>query len=164
MGIRTHRRTLAITLAASLLMFSLPTAALAGGVTFQGRVVAEDGATPVEGVVIRIALKETGTIYDSNPSATDGGFQVDAVPEGEYEVLAQYGDVGYLTAESIHLEEGKNRSASIVIQTAPASTTASTLPLWGIIAIVSTIAVIIWAVFDKTTFEGDDSISPFGQD
>ena len=158
----TCRRTLAVALAAALLMFSLPTVALAGGVAFQGRVVAEDGVTPVEGVVIRIALKETGTIYDSNPSANDGGFRVDSVPEGEYEVLAQHGEVGYLTAESINLKQGENRSASIVIKTAPANTTASDLPLWGKIAIATTIAAIIWAVFDQTTFEGDDSVSPFG--
>ena len=161
MGTIMRQRTLAVTLATALVLFTLPTTTFAGGALFQGKVVTEDGVTPVEGVVVRLALKETGTVYDSNPSTTDGGFKVDNAPVGEYEVLAQHGDVGYLTAESVNLKEGENKNVSIVIQVAPAQTTASKLPLWGKIAIAGTIIILTAAVFDKTGDEGNDSVTPF---
>ncbi len=161
MGTITRQRTLAVALTTALVLFSLPTASFAGGALFQGKVVTEDGVTPVEGVVVRLALKETGTIYDSSPSTTDGGFKVETAPEGEYEVLAQHGDVGYLTAGGVNLKEGENKNVSIVIQIAPAQSSASKLPLWGKIAIGGTIVVLAAAVFDKTGDEGNDSVTPF---
>ena len=155
------RSILGTVLVITLVLMTASSATMAGTAVFQGKVVAEDGLTPVEGVVISIALEESGSIYDSSPSAKDGAFRLETVPEGEYEVLARHNGVGYLAAEGIDLEEGTNKPVAIVIRTAPANTTVSQLPMWGKVAIGVTIGILALAVFDETGEEGNDSITPF---
>lgn len=159
------RRILGTVLVVALVLLSAPATTLAGTALFQGRVVAEDGVTPLEGFVVRIGTEETATVYDSEPTGTDGAFRLDSAPAGSYAVLAQRGETGYLAAENVNLESGVNPPVSILIDTtaelAPASTTASELPMWGKVAIGVTIAVLTWAIFEDTSEEGLDSETPF---
>ncbi|MBD3868539.1 MAG: carboxypeptidase regulatory-like domain-containing protein [Acidobacteria bacterium] len=159
------RRILGTVLAVTLVLFAVPSTSLAGTAVFQGKVVAEDGITPIEGVVVRLGVEETGTTYNSEPTNGYGAFRLESAPAGSYAVLAQRGDVGFLTAENITLADGENAPVSIVISTAvelaPAQTTASELPMWGKIGIGATIAVLTWAIFEDTSEEGADSATPF---
>jgi hypothetical protein len=138
---------------------------MAGPVVFQGKVVGEDGVTPVEGVIVSIGQEEEGTIYNSEPTNRDGVFRVDSAEAGRYAVLARKGDVGFLAAEDMELAAGENPPVAIMIRTgnqlAPADTAASELPLWGKIAIGGSIAILMLAIFDQTGDEGNDSITPF---
>ena len=159
------RRFLGTVLAVALVLVSVPSATLAGTAVLKGKVVADDGVTPLEGVVVRIGTEETGAIYDSAPTTAEGAFVVDSAPAGTYAVLAQRGEVGFLAAENLELAAGENRPVAIMIQPdtllAPAQTAASELPLWGKIGIGGTIAVLIWAIFEDTSEEGLDSETPF---
>ena len=159
------QRILGTVLTVALILVAVPSTTLAGTAVFQGKVVADDGVTPLEGIVVRIGVQATGAIYDSAPTNAEGAFRVDSAPAGNYAVLAQRGDVGFLAAENLELSDGENPPVAIMIRPAnllaPAQTTASELPMWGKIGIGGTIAVLLWAVFDKTTEDGVDSETPF---
>lgn len=160
----THR-ILGVLLVVALVLVAVPSTTLAGTAVLKGKVVADDGVTPLEGVVVRIGVEETGTIYNSAPTTAEGAFVVDSAPAGTYAVLAQRGDVGFLAAENLELAEGENRPVAIMIRPgnllAPAQTSASALPMWGKIGIGGTVAILMWAVFDETSEEGLDSQTPF---
>jgi hypothetical protein len=169
MSVRFVSRLTGSTLIMALILMSiLPTVfatEIPGNAIFQGRVVAEDGVSPIEGVVIKLAMRETGTLYSSSPSNRDGAFRLDTAPEGTYAVLAQAADGAYLAAESIQLKSGQNQQVAVMIrpqaELAPAQGGASSLPLWGKIVIGGTLTLAALAIIDGVSNDSEPAATPF---
>jgi hypothetical protein len=168
MSVRFISRFTGFVLIIALVLMSVSTTALTannpGNAIFEGRVVAEDGVSPMEGVVIRLAGHETGTVYSSTPSNSDGAFRMDAAPEGTYAVLAQAADSAYLAADSIELKSGQNQPVAVMIrpqtELAPAQSGSSSLPLWGKIVIGGTLGLAALAIIDNSNND-EPAATPF---
>ncbi len=170
MSVSLHRRCTGVAVSLALAFLPLCSSTFAAGPEsgkgiLQGKVVAEDGVSPMEGVVVHLAVRDGGADYSSSPTNSEGVFRLDAAPAGDYAVLAETGQGAYLASDSIHLSAGENRPVALRIQTragtAPAQSGGGKLPTWGKIVIVGTLALAAYAVIDDTQDDSEPNATPF---
>jgi hypothetical protein len=115
------RRFLALTLAAALVTALVPSAARAeegfGGLN--GRIVAAESRTPVQGAIVKAAHLATETVYESSRTGENGKFLLTDLPVGAYELAVATEDGLYPTGKVLRVEA--NRTGSLALALAPAA-------------------------------------------
>jgi len=108
------RRALAATLILTtfLAVTAFPVLAV-DGASLSGRIVAADGVTPRAGVVVALFDEQSRTTYRSDPSSTEGAFNIAEAPAGSYRMLAETSEGAYLASNQFQLEPGQNRPVSL---------------------------------------------------
>jgi hypothetical protein len=146
---------------------------------FSGKVLSASGASPREGVVVRLVGETPEASYAAEPTAKDGAFRLEGAPPGSYRVLAETREGAYLAADGLDLAPGANRPVALTLAAAspdpqttadaPAGATAtpaatpppSGLPLWAKWTIVGGIALVaLWAIDSVTDDEEEQVASP----
>lgn len=115
------RRCLAVTLATALTLALVPAASLAaeglGGLN--GRIVAADNRTPVEGAVVKAAHLATETVYESARTTASGKFHLTDLPVGSYELAVATDEGLYPTGTVLNVEANQTGTLALALAPAP---------------------------------------------
>lgn len=172
----TSTRVLSSVLAAAVAALLAPAPGLsADNAIFHGKIVAPDGVSPLEGVVVRLVDLETKAIFDSAVSNDAGLVRIETAPAGRYTLLARDGDEVFLGADVLKLDSGWNPPLALMLTgdvspgpvpaLAPAASGGGGFPLWANIVIVG--AVVLTSVglmvnaTDKETTPYVPPVSPY---
>lgn len=168
----SYRRVTALTVVLALALMIVPVPAFAGdpGVVV-GRVLANDGVTPLRGVVVSLVDNHSQSVYESQPSTERGTFEAKA-PAGDYRVVAATPKGAFLASNSVRVAAGANPPVSLTLKqaaaaeptgstppaTPPPSSASNPLPTWAKWVIVGGIVVTGALVVDAVT--SDDNETP----
>lgn len=183
------RRATSCALVISLSMFLVGTVAGEPVTVFSGKVLGAAGASPREGVVVRLVGATPEASYASRPTGSDGSFRLEGAPPGSYRVLAETEEGAYLAADGFELATGANRPVALTLAAAspdsqttpedtptappetptapPATPTATTppaaqpsgLPTWAKWTIVGGIGLVALWAIDSVTEDEDEEVA-----
>ena len=112
-----RRRSLAAALAVATVClytsFPVPASDLA---LLEGRVLAADGATPRDGVVVNLVDMSGRKIFASKPTDERGVFRVDSAPAGTYTLVAEAPEGAFIASDPVELEVGNNPPVSLALK------------------------------------------------
>ena len=117
----SFRRSVALTVVFALALMIAPVSALAGepGVVV-GRVLANDGVTPLPGVVVSLVDNHSQAVFESQPSTERGTFEAKA-PAGDYRVVAATPKGAFLASGAVRVAAGANPPVSLTLKQAAAA-------------------------------------------
>jgi hypothetical protein len=166
MAFTMFRRVLAAGLLAALVA-AIPSAAAAASGVLAGRVVAADGMTPLEGVVVALVDAKTQQTVVSATADAAGVFRASA-PQGTYRVVAETKKGAYLTQGAVKVAAGANPPVSLTLKDAavrqdpgaPPAGGQDELATWAKWTIVGAIVVTGVLVVDAVA-DDESSATPF---
>lgn len=159
------RRNLAVALAMTIVLVSveLPTLAADDGAV-RGRVFAEDGVTPRDGVIVRLEDPQGTVTFDSEPTTDDGSFRIAGAPAGRYALLARDDDRVFVASDDFEVSATENSPVSLSLQAgvglAPGQTTTKKSRSWSDYVIAGAIAVAGLYLIYEVTKSDEDPVSP----
>jgi hypothetical protein len=168
------RRKTALALAVALVSLTSSGTLLAGTTsTLSGRVMAQNGADPREGVVVTLIEPNSEKAFRSSPTNAHGAFTIDSAPAGNYTLVIEAPEGAFLAADNLQLAPGMNRPLSLALkpgkqstpppaEATPQDTTAKkkgALPTWAKWVIAGGIVVGGAIIIDAVTSE--DTASSF---
>lgn len=157
-----------LTLVLALQVLWLPLQAEPPTATLNGVIRSAD-RNPLPGARLLLADPETGEVFQSEPTESDGNFVLADLRPGKYEVAVAVGEGLYLVADPVFLVAGVTRTVQIAIRPATgdesdasAAWTTESLPsIWNrplsAAFIVFGAAVLVGIIVENVT---DDEISP----
>jgi hypothetical protein len=111
------RRVTAFALAFVLVALTSSGAILAGSPsTLTGRVMAQNGADPREGVVVTLIEPVSENAFRSSPTNAHGAFTIDTAPAGDYALVVEAPEGAFLAASNLQLAPGVNRPLSLALK------------------------------------------------
>lgn len=163
MPMNRTRRITAVALAVAVLLVTVELPVLAADdAPVRGRVFAEDGITPKDGVIVRLESPEGSVTFDSAPTSHDGSFRIDGAPAGRYALLARDHDQVFLASDDFEVSATDNDPVSLSLQAgaslAPAQSKKSRS--WSDYVIAGAIAVAGLYLIYEVTKTDEESVSP----
>jgi hypothetical protein len=166
------QRTVATTLAGSLLLLCSGLPAAAAAASLEGRVLAGSDGGARSGVVVMLVDEVTKATYRSPSTNETGAFRIEGAAPGTYRVLVDAPEGTFLAARDVSVRPGANRPVSLTLKgkqgapppTAPApappAPSAGGLQTWEKWLIAGGIAVGALLVVNEVT-QDEESASAF---
>jgi uncharacterized surface anchored protein len=188
----THARTLEKSLALLLVVLTaslgLPAFAGSSAASLQGRILRASTGAPLQGAVVKLALRSDAKAFESAKTDEKGGYTIPSLPAGNYDVAVEADGGMYIVPAPMALQAGEQRSLSLSVMpkeataeptapsgggeapkggqgaAKPATTAAKTggflHSAWGGAVLVVGSAVVIGAVVNSADNDNPASASP----
>jgi hypothetical protein len=94
----------------------LPALAATPSASLSGRIVRAGTGSPLQGAVLKLALKDGETTFESGQADSEGQYSLSGIPSGSYDVAVETGGGLYLLSPALALSPGEQRSLSLSLQ------------------------------------------------
>ncbi|HXI03320.1 MAG TPA: carboxypeptidase-like regulatory domain-containing protein [Candidatus Saccharimonadales bacterium] len=167
---RNLQRSWAVLLVSLLtLVMALPAELLADApatTSIGGKVLDQDGVTPVGSLIVRLRNRATGDTYESKPTDTGGGYKIQDVPDGDYAIIISTGAGDFELPNSITIQGGRPSMITVILTVAASDAAHLGAPARprrrkkAAILIPSIGAILVLAFAADEVFEKDNDASP----
>lgn len=121
MRIHGTRRQVSTIVLVSLILFTATPAPRAADVpttNISGKVLDQDGVTPVRGVSIQLKDRSSDLIYQSDPSGDSGQYKISNVPDGDYSILVVTPEGTFELPNRLTIVGGKPSMITVILTAA----------------------------------------------
>lgn len=166
----SHLKTRTVsTLALALLMLGaaspLPLQAAPPETDISGRLLDEDGVSPVQDVVVRLKNRTSGQVYESKATDARGEYKIPNVPDGEYSIFVVSGAEEFELPNRLNILGGQPSSITVILTAAASQASQSGKPDEGgrsrksavLIPVIGSIFVAAFAASEYFEKDGDGS-------
>jgi hypothetical protein len=91
------------------------------GTSISGRILSTDQAAPISGAIVKAADIKSKKIYESNPTAKNGYYEISGLESGTYDIAVQVDDGLYLVNKLLNLGTDQSHTLSLTLKENPAA-------------------------------------------